>query len=153
MGGNGGWQWVFFNYIDKIDKDGIFPFAAGPGQAQQQQQAGTGQPLLRSLTHVRYSSPPRRLAHLHGGRPHQPLPALEPQSLPLRSLRRPRRYPSFHAGAEVAAFVERHFVTELEGNKNYQQGRFEDGLRQTFMRMDVLLAAEEGRREVVQIQK
>jgi serine/threonine protein phosphatase PrpC len=41
-----------------------------------------------------------------------------------------------HGGAEVSTYVERHFVKELEANKNYQAGKYEDALRETFLYMD-----------------
>ena len=34
-----------------------------------------------------------------------------------------------HGGAEVAVYVERHFIQELEKNKNYQQKDYEKALR------------------------
>lgn len=58
-----------------------------------------------------------------------------------------------HSGAEVSTFVERHFIASLEQNTNYRAGKYEDALRETFMKMDVLLATPEGKKEIVAIQK
>ena len=53
----------------------------------------------------------------------------------------------------MAAFVERHFLKELEANKNFQAAKYEDALRETFLKMDVMLANDDGRKEITQIQK
>jgi protein phosphatase 1G len=56
-------------------------------------------------------------------------------------------------GAEVSTFVERHFIEELESNPNYQKANFEQALRETFLKMDVLLASPSGKEEIIKIQK
>jgi len=49
-----------------------------------------------------------------------------------------------HGGKEVAIFVERHFIEELTKNKNFLAEKFEDALRETFMKMDELLVVPAG---------
>ena len=44
-----------------------------------------------------------------------------------------------HGGAEVAQFVSRHFIDELEYNANYKKGNYELALKETFLKMDELL--------------
>jgi len=44
------------------------------------------------------------------------------------------------SGAEVSTFVERHFIQELEANKNYQNKDYDKALKETFLKMDELLA-------------
>jgi serine/threonine protein phosphatase PrpC len=58
-----------------------------------------------------------------------------------------------HGGKEVAIFVERHFCSELEKSSNYQAGRVEQSLRDTFLQMDRLLVTKDGQRELTRIQK
>lgn len=48
--------------------------------------------------------------------------------------------------------MERHFVEELEKNKNYKNKNYEAALKETFLRMDELLATPEGKKEVTAIQ-
>jgi protein phosphatase 1G len=36
----------------------------------------------------------------------------------------------------VSAFVERHFIEELERNKNFKSKNYESALKETFLRMD-----------------
>ena len=47
-------------------------------------------------------------------------------------------YESF-SGKEVAYFVEKHFLEELQRNKNFLAKKFPDALSETFMKMDELL--------------
>ena len=56
-------------------------------------------------------------------------------------------------GAEVATFVSKHFVHQLEVNKHFHKKNYELALKQTFMRMDQMLASPEGKKEIVKIQK
>lgn len=49
-----------------------------------------------------------------------------------------------HGGKEVAAFVEKHFIEELKKNKNFKELKFEDALKETFLKMDELLMAPDG---------
>ena len=49
-----------------------------------------------------------------------------------------------HGGKEVAYFVEQHFIEELQKNKNFQQGKYDEALRETFMIMDELLKSPAG---------
>ncbi|CAD8176664.1 unnamed protein product [Paramecium pentaurelia] len=53
-----------------------------------------------------------------------------------------------HGGKEVAIFVERHFIEELQKNKNFKDQKFEDALRETFLKMDELLLTPEGQKEI-----
>lgn len=52
----------------------------------------------------------------------------------------------------MSTFVERHFVKELEANPNFKKADYEKALRETFMKMDVLLLTPEGKKEVSEIQ-
>ncbi|CAD8157051.1 unnamed protein product [Paramecium octaurelia] len=56
-----------------------------------------------------------------------------------------------HGGKEVAQFVEKHFIEELQKNKNFKDQKFEDALRETFLKMDELLLTPEGQKEINQI--
>ena len=49
--------------------------------------------------------------------------------------------------------MERHFIKELEANEKYRAGKYEDALRETFLKLDVLLANDDGKREITAIQK
>ena len=53
----------------------------------------------------------------------------------------------------MSTFVERHFVKELEANDNYKKELFKDALKETFLKMDVLLSSTEGKKEISEIQK
>ncbi|CAD8197826.1 unnamed protein product [Paramecium pentaurelia] len=53
-----------------------------------------------------------------------------------------------HGGKEVAQFVEKHFVEELMKNKNFKDQKFEEALKETFLRMDELLLTPEGQKEL-----
>jgi hypothetical protein len=57
------------------------------------------------------------------------------------------------SGAEVSTFVERHFIDELESNPNYLKSNYELALRETFMKMDVILASNVGKEEITKIQR
>ncbi|CAD8121833.1 unnamed protein product [Paramecium sonneborni] len=57
-----------------------------------------------------------------------------------------------HGGREVAYFVEKHFIDELLKNKNFKDQKFEDALKETFLKMDELLMTEEGQQEVITYQ-
>lgn len=56
-----------------------------------------------------------------------------------------------HGGKEVAEFVSRHFCEELEKNRSYQSGNIEQGLKETFLRMDELIRTPNGTKEVIRI--
>jgi protein phosphatase 1G len=43
-----------------------------------------------------------------------------------------------HGGKEVAQFVQRHFVSELEKNTNFREGKMKKALIETFLRIDEL---------------
>ena len=58
-----------------------------------------------------------------------------------------------HGGKEVAEFVSRHFCAELLRNRSYQQGNFEQALKENFLRMDELLRTPDGIKEVIRISK
>ncbi|CAD8202586.1 unnamed protein product [Paramecium octaurelia] len=53
-----------------------------------------------------------------------------------------------HGGREVAQFVEKHFIDELLKNKNFKDQKFEDALKETFLKMDELLMTPEGAKEL-----
>ncbi|KAM3146079.1 hypothetical protein pb186bvf_001736 [Paramecium bursaria] len=56
-----------------------------------------------------------------------------------------------HGGKEVAQFVEKHFLEELQKNKNFQELKFEEALKETFLKMDDLLNTPAGQQELNQI--
>ena len=58
-----------------------------------------------------------------------------------------------HPGAEVSVYVGRHFVEELEKNKAYQNKEYEKALKETFLRLDDMIASEAGKKEIISIQK
>lgn len=51
-----------------------------------------------------------------------------------------------HGGKEVAWFVKKNFVKELQSNKNYLSGNYKVALKETFMKMDVLLESPQGQK-------
>lgn len=54
-----------------------------------------------------------------------------------------------HGGREVSAYVEKHFLAELQKNQCFQQQKFEEALIQTFLKMDELMRTPEGNKEVL----
>ena len=56
-----------------------------------------------------------------------------------------------HGGKEVALYVEKHFVVELRKNENFKNEKMELALRETFLKMDLMLVTPEGKRELQQI--
>jgi hypothetical protein len=75
------------------------------------------------------------------------------KTLYLESLTATVVFISLKSGAEVSTFVERHFITELESNLFYQKKDYETALRETFMKMDVILASNSGKEEITKIQR
>lgn len=53
-----------------------------------------------------------------------------------------------HGGKEVALYVEKHFVDELRKNENFKNEKMELALRETFLKMDLMLVTPEGKREL-----
>ena len=47
-------------------------------------------------------------------------------------------------GAEVSEWVKRHFVADLKSNKDYQAGKYQKALKDTFLNMDKLMLKPEG---------
>lgn len=56
-----------------------------------------------------------------------------------------------HGGKEVSAFVEKHFVAELQKNANFQALKFEQALIDVFLKMDELMRTPEGQKEVLSL--
>ncbi|CAD8085270.1 unnamed protein product [Paramecium primaurelia] len=56
-----------------------------------------------------------------------------------------------HGGKEIAIFVERHFIEELQRNKNFKDQKFQEALQETFLKMDELILTPEGQKEINQI--
>lgn len=54
-----------------------------------------------------------------------------------------------HGGREVAAFCSHHFGEELINNKNYQEGKVQKALEETFQLMDKLMLEKDGRDELI----
>ena len=50
-------------------------------------------------------------------------------------------------------FVERHFAKELEQNAAFKNEDYEKALKETFLKMDELLLSENGKKEIIAIQK
>ncbi|CAD8111388.1 unnamed protein product [Paramecium sonneborni] len=53
-----------------------------------------------------------------------------------------------HGGKEVATFVEKHFIDELLKNQNFKNQKFEEALKETFLKMDELLMTPNGQIEL-----
>eukprot|EP00359_Climacostomum_virens_P002702 CAMPEP_0204905606 /NCGR_PEP_ID=MMETSP1397-20131031/5513_1 /ASSEMBLY_ACC=CAM_ASM_000891 /TAXON_ID=49980 /ORGANISM="Climacostomum Climacostomum virens, Strain Stock W-24" /LENGTH=261 /DNA_ID=CAMNT_0052074503 /DNA_START=98 /DNA_END=883 /DNA_ORIENTATION=+ len=53
-----------------------------------------------------------------------------------------------HGGHEVAQFVERHFVNNLEKNASFKKNELERALSENFIAMDKLLLTPTGREEI-----
>lgn len=53
-----------------------------------------------------------------------------------------------HGGPEVAKFCERHFGAELKKNPNFEKGRYDIALKETFLKMDEVLLTTEGQAEL-----
>jgi protein phosphatase 1G len=49
-----------------------------------------------------------------------------------------------HGGREVAYYVEKHFLEELEKNANFKALKFELALREVFLRMDEMMRTPTG---------
>ena len=60
-------------------------------------------------------------------------------------------YIKSHVGREVAEFARLHFPKELLANPDYVAERYEKALAATFLKMDVLLDKDEGRKEISQL--
>lgn len=56
-------------------------------------------------------------------------------------------------GKEVALFVEKYFVKELQANSSFKAGDYEKALIETFLRMDQLINTTEGRKELLFLKK
>jgi hypothetical protein len=70
------------------------------------------------------------------------------------SIRRPRRFShSFpflkNLGAEVSEWVKRHFVALLKANKDYQAGKYQKALKDTFLNMDKEMLKPDGQKELL----
>ncbi|KAM3133145.1 hypothetical protein pb186bvf_014721 [Paramecium bursaria] len=57
-----------------------------------------------------------------------------------------------HGGKEVAQFVQQHFLLELLQNKNFQEFKFEEALKKSFLKMDELLNCQAGQ-QVINLNK
>lgn len=53
-----------------------------------------------------------------------------------------------HGGSEVAKFCGKHFGTRLKKNLNFEAGRMEEALKETFLLMDTILFTPEGQAEL-----
>ncbi|CAG9325519.1 unnamed protein product [Blepharisma stoltei] len=58
-----------------------------------------------------------------------------------------------HGGPEVAEFVTRHLPQELAQSQAYREGRLDDALRQSYLRMDELQQTPDGIRELIRISR
>jgi serine/threonine protein phosphatase PrpC len=56
-----------------------------------------------------------------------------------------------HGGAEVARFCERHFISELKEDKEYQAKNYEAALRNVFLKLDKMVTTVEGKKELRQL--
>ena len=53
-----------------------------------------------------------------------------------------------NSGASVARYCKRYFGAQLRKNKSYQCGEYEEALKETFFRVDEMIASEEGQEEL-----
>lgn len=53
-----------------------------------------------------------------------------------------------HGGTEVAKFCEHHFGEELKKNANFEAGKMEEALKETFLLMDRMLVTPEGQAQL-----
>lgn len=58
-----------------------------------------------------------------------------------------------HGGCEVAKYCERHLVSELKADKDFQIKNYESALRNVFLRIDKKLLSADGKKELVKINK
>jgi len=56
-----------------------------------------------------------------------------------------------HGGKEVAEFASRHFAEELKKDENYKAKKYEEALKNTFLKIDALLMTEKGKEEIKKI--
>ena len=56
-----------------------------------------------------------------------------------------------HGGKEVSVFVSRHFVPEFLANENFQKGNIQTALKETFLKMDVILQEKNSLEELREI--
>lgn len=54
-------------------------------------------------------------------------------------------------GKEVAEFASRHFPVELKKDPKFIEGNYKEALINTFLKIDVLLTTEEGKKEIKEI--
>lgn len=53
-----------------------------------------------------------------------------------------------HGGPEVAKYCERHFGATLKANPNFEKARYEQALKEVFLKMDEMLLTPEGQAEL-----
>ena len=58
-----------------------------------------------------------------------------------------------HGGKEVALFTEKHFNDLLRKNKNYQDQKYEEGLREVFLEVDKELEKDTGKEELAAMKR
>ena len=58
-----------------------------------------------------------------------------------------------HGGNEASVFCERHFCEELKALPEYQMGDYTNAFMKSFIRMDELLGAASGKKEMAEINK
>lgn len=58
-----------------------------------------------------------------------------------------------HGGSEVSEFVKKHFCEELYKNKNFNSNSMKTALTETFLKMDVLMRKEEGKKELKELRE
>lgn len=56
-----------------------------------------------------------------------------------------------HGGAEVAVYIENHFVDEIKKNEYFKKGDYRNALIETFLNIDKMLLTEAGKKELAAI--
>jgi len=54
-----------------------------------------------------------------------------------------------HGGREMAKFVSKYFISELQKNNEYKKGNYEEALKQNFFRMDEMARDEKNKAELL----
>jgi len=54
-----------------------------------------------------------------------------------------------HGGKEVALFVKKHYTEELQKLESFKKGEYKVALIESFLKMDVLMLTEDGRKELM----
>ncbi|CAD8094191.1 unnamed protein product [Paramecium sonneborni] len=53
-----------------------------------------------------------------------------------------------HGSSVVARFIQKHFIEELQKNKNFRDQNYEEALKENFLKMDELIFSPQGQKEI-----